>query len=176
MAARPQLPAVETVDLRQVPPGSLDRLLDEETCAWREALAWDFSLSAALVKRFADMQSLAGMALVIGSRVIGYTYTVIDDDKGMVGDLYVLREFASPALEDHLLNATVETIATTSGIPRIESPIILLHHPRPKPLTSSRQPRLFERQFMVLDPRAPMPSGRAAHKLDFDTWHDRLQD
>ena len=89
MAARPETFSTEVVDLRRLPPGSLDEVLAEETRVWRETLAWDFGPSAVLVKRFADAQSLSGRALVRGGRVIGYTYTVTDEEKGLIGDLYV---------------------------------------------------------------------------------------
>lgn len=177
MAARSESPVTEVMDLRRMAPGSLDEVLEEETRTWREELAWDFGASAALVKRFVDMQSLNGRALVHAGRVIGYTYTVVDDEKGLIGDLYVLREFASPEMEDLLLNATVESLYRTAGIRRIESQIILLTHPRPVPPCHNSELRVFERCFMACDlhdVREPQagPSGL----LDVDGWDQRYQE
>lgn len=177
MAARPDSPVTEVVDLRRLAAGSLDEVLDEETRCWRETLAWDFSASASLVKRFADMQSLNGRALLHHGRVIGYTYTVTDEDKGLIGDLYVLRQFASAAMEDLLLNATVETLYRTAGVRRIESQVILLQHPRPVPPARASDLRLFERCFMVCDLRKthswPL---RPSSALDIDGWNERYQE
>ena len=178
MAARPESPVAEVVDLRRIAAGSLDAVLDEEVRVWRETLAWDFASSASLVKRFADMQSLNGRALVYGDRVIGYTYTVTDEDKGLIGDLYVMREFASAAMEDLLLNATVESLYRTAGVRRIETQVILLTHPRPSAPVHPEALRLFERCFMVCDLRAPhqWPLGDVSRVLDFDGWNDRYQE
>jgi ribosomal protein S18 acetylase RimI-like enzyme len=177
MAARPESPMAEVVDLRHVAPGSLDAILEEEAQRWREVLAWDFESSAALVKRFADMQSLNGRALLHAGGVIGYTYTVTDEDKGLIGDLYILREHATPALEDQLLNATVETLYRTSGVRRIESQVILLTHPRPVPPAHATDLRLFERCFMVCNLRQPRGwPGTPSTVLDIDGWSERYQE
>lgn len=178
MAARSESPVTEVIDLRHIVPGALDDVLNEETNTWREVLAWDFASSAGLVKRFADMQSLNGRALVHGGRVIGYTYTVTDEDKGLIGDLYVLRNYATPAMEDLLLNSTVESLYRTAGVRRIETQVILLHHPRPSPPTHPTDLRLFERCFMVCDLRQPhnWPTGDVSRSLDIDLWHERYQE
>lgn len=177
MAARPESPVTEVVDLRRITPGSLDTLLEEETRCWRDSLAWDFSSSASLVKRFADMQSLNGRALLHHGQVIGYTYTVTDEEKGLIGDLYVLREFATAAMEDLLLNATVETLYRTAGVRRIESQVIMLQHPRPAPPARAAELRLFERCFMVCDLRQDhLWLSRPATALDIDAWSERYQE
>lgn len=163
--------------MRHLAVGSLDEVLEEETRLWRETLAWDFTASAGLVKRFADMQSLNGRALLHAGRVAGYTYTVTDEDKGLIGDLYILRRFATPAMEDQLLNATVETLYRTAGVRRIESQVILLTHPRLAPPAHAADLRLFERLFMVCDLRQEHDwPCRNSSALDIDGWSERYQE
>jgi ribosomal protein S18 acetylase RimI-like enzyme len=178
MAARPESPITEVVDLRHLAAGALDELLDEETRVWRETLAWDFSSAAMLVKRFVDLQSLSGRALLHGGRVVGYTYTVTDEDKGLIGDLYVMRGYATAAMEDELLNATVESLYRTAGVRRIETQVILLKHPRPSPPAHAKDLLLFERCFMTCDLQAAQawPSGDVSRVLDIDGWHERYQE
>ena len=178
MAARPESPVADVVDLRRMAPGTLDALLDEEVRVWRETLAWDFASSASLVKRFADMQSLNGRALIYGDRVVGYTYTVTDEDKGLIGDLYVMREFATAGMEDLLLNATVESLYRTAGVRRIETQVMLLTHPRPAAPVHPEALRLFERCFMVCDLRAPhaWAARDMSRVLDIDGWNERYQE
>jgi ribosomal protein S18 acetylase RimI-like enzyme len=109
--------------------------------------------------------------------VIGYTYTVTDEDKGLIGDLYVLRQYATAPMEDELLNATVETLYRTAGIRRIESQVILLNHPRPAPPAHAADLRLFERCFMVCDlGQAHLWPERASAVLDIDGWSERYQE
>ncbi|MBI2686922.1 MAG: GNAT family N-acetyltransferase [Acidobacteria bacterium] len=178
MAARSESPVTEVVDLRHITPGSLDELLDEEARTWHETLSWDFSASAALVKRFVDMRSLNGRALIHAGRVAGYTYTVADEDKGLIGDLYIRRELATAAMEDLLLNATVETLYRTAGVRRIESQVILLTHPRTAPPVHATDLRVFERCFMVCDLRQThrWPAAEDSRVLDIDGWSERYQE
>jgi ribosomal protein S18 acetylase RimI-like enzyme len=178
MAARSESLITEVVDLRHLAAGALDEVLAEEERVWKETLAWDFAPAAALVKRFADMQSLSGRALLHGGRVVGYTYTVTDDDKGLIGDLYVLRAYAGAGMEDELLNATVESLYRTAGVRRIETQVILLSHPRPSAPVHARDLLLFERCFMTCDLTAGHVWSRAdvSRLLDIDGWQERYQE
>ncbi len=177
MAAWPETPVTEVIDLRHIAPGSLDDVLADETECWRANLSWDFTASAALVKRFTDTQSLNGRALLHGGRIAGYTYTVIDEDKGLIGDLYVHRAFATPALEDMLLNATVESLYRTAGVRRIESQVLLLGHPRPAPTVHAGDLRTFERCFMVCDlQRTAEWQPMETTTLEVDHWSERYQE
>src|SRR5882757_11164000 len=94
MAARlyptPRTP--EIVDLRRLSARDLEPLLQEECAAWLDELNWDFEKSADLVRRFVDMRSLNGGALIEADQVVGYMYWVLEDDKGLIGDLYLRRQ------------------------------------------------------------------------------------
>src|SRR5262249_10339248 len=109
MAARlyPE-PAPQVVDLRRLGARDLEPLLEEECSGWLEELEWDFSKSADLVRRFVDMHALNGSALLEHGRVTGYMYYVLEDDKGLIGDLYVSRDSRDYALEEVLMEAALE--------------------------------------------------------------------
>src|ERR1051325_99796 len=77
------------VDLRHIETRRIEPLLQEETAAWAASLEWDFEKSADLVRRFVDLHALNGCALVEGGAVAGYAYYVLEDAKGLIGDLYV---------------------------------------------------------------------------------------
>ncbi len=83
------------VELRHLRGGDLDVLLEEETQAWRETLDWDFRGSANLVRRFLEIQALNGYALLLNGYPVGYCYFVAEERKGLIGDLYVLKEYLS---------------------------------------------------------------------------------
>ena len=89
MAARlhPAPDGPEVVDLRRLCARDLQPLLEEECSAWRKELEWDFDKSADLVRRFVDMSALNGTALVEDGDVVGYMYYVLEEDKGLIGDL-----------------------------------------------------------------------------------------
>src|SRR5437870_1130246 len=109
MAARleavPSIDALDLVDLRRLSSGHLETLLEEETGTWQETLDWDFQKSADLVRRFLDLRALSGYALMDGAQAAGYCYFVLEEHKGLIGDLYIRREFRTSENEDRLLTA-----------------------------------------------------------------------
>src|SRR5207302_3836998 len=122
MAARlhPAPVPEEIVDLRRLTSRDLNPLLQEECAAWMEELAWDFEKSADLVRRFVDMRALNGSALIEDDQVTGYMYWVLEDNKGLVGDLYVRRGLRTTERENLLLEAALEPMMASPLIARIE--------------------------------------------------------
>src|SRR2546425_2146357 len=162
MAARlnPE-PAPQVVDLRRLQTRDLDPLLAEECAEWLAELEWDFSKSADLVRRFVDMRSLNGSALMEHGRVIGYMYYVLEDDKGLVGDLYVSRGARNADVEHVLMEAALEPLVAIPGVVRIESQLMMLpHNPARRP-PFEEHARMYGRNFMRIDlTRAPLDKGR----------------
>jgi ribosomal protein S18 acetylase RimI-like enzyme len=124
--------------------------LQEEIIAWQE-LEWDFSASAELVRRFVGQRALTGYALRSGQHVVGYTYAVNDDHKGLIGDLYVMRAWRGPGSEDALLAATVDSLIRTPFLSRIETQLVLAADNPSRPLPALHYAQRFERQLMVVD-------------------------
>ncbi len=128
----------QIVELRSIEADRLTPLLDEEIARWRAELDWDFRASADLVRRFIHMQALSGFALVSnpanGPRVTGYSYFVCEEGKGLIGDLYVMRERpAAPTsialLERALLEAVLGAIWRMPGVKRVEAQPMMLGSP-----------------------------------------------
>src|SRR5258706_7946579 len=105
MAALPDWPMEPAIDLARITAAQLERVLVEEAHAWFNGLNWDFGPSADLVRRFVNLQSLSGCALVRGNDVIGYAYFVCEERKGLIGDLYVLEAHRTRENEHALLEA-----------------------------------------------------------------------
>src|SRR5712692_957149 len=110
MAALSDSPLPRIVELRQLRAEDLEPLLEEETQVWQEMLDWDFRASASLVRRFLDMQALGGYALLVGGQPAGYCYFVCEERKGLIGDLYVMKEFAAVENEERLLAAVLDSL------------------------------------------------------------------
>ena len=146
---RPTASPVPLVDLRDARPGFLDPLLEEESAAWMGALDWDFAPSAELVQRFLAMRALTGFALPSsdGALACGYAYYVADDDKGLVGGLFVSELYRTPENEAALLRAVLDAMWKTPGLQRIEAQLMLLDAPLDRPIpfahVFSPYPRLF---------------------------------
>ena len=176
MAARlhPE-PAPHVVDLRRLQSRDLDPLLQEECDAWLEELGWDFSKSADLVRRFVDMRALSGSALVEHGNIIGYMYYVIEDDKGLIGDLYVRRGAACDdgETEDVLIEAALEPMIAIPGVARIESQLMMMPYDPARSVPRSEFAGMYARNFMRIDlTRAALGNGRIRRPVYFEKWSD----
>ena len=178
MAALSDSPLARIVDLRHLRSGDLDALLDEETETWRETLEWDFRASAGLVRRFLDMQALNGFSLLVNGQPVGYCYFVSEERKGLIGDLYVMREFVSVENEEHLLGTVVDTLIKTPFVQRIESQLMMLRTGRQMTLPHQRYLRVHGRNFMELHLAAGAlrPSPSPGFSALIDSWSERKQD
>jgi len=166
------------IELRFVRASQLSPVLEEEAEAWRQELDWDFEGSAALVRRFLDMQALSGFCLVEGDAPVGYTYVVSESNKGLIGDFYIARDHSTPENERLLLGAVVEAIAHSPAVRRIESQLMMLRWSRRETLPRSEFARVVPRCFMQLDLAnlAPLVPRRDIRDITFDAWNERRQD
>jgi ribosomal protein S18 acetylase RimI-like enzyme len=172
MAAAHELHAAEIVELNRITAEQLEPVLQEERITWRSSLRWDFGSSAELVRRFVRIQALSGYALLVSGRVVGYAYYVVEDRKGLIGDLYVLREFSCPEYEDTLLSAILEALVMAPGVCRIEAQLMMLRGPFERPLPLSRYSRGHPRVFMLADlaDAGHLPEGKGSHELRYRQW------
>jgi len=180
MAARvhPPLSSVpEIVDLRRLMSRDLESVLEEETAAWREELDWDFTKSADLVERFVDLRALNGSALVEDGAAIGYVYYVVEEHKGLIGDLYVRRACRRVDRENALLEAALTPLLQESGVVRVECQLMMLEAAANRPLPFAAQSSSFERLFMRMDlHQAALREGRVRHPIYIERWSDHYQD
>ncbi|MGD0014348.1 MAG: GNAT family N-acetyltransferase [Bryobacteraceae bacterium] len=177
MAALPETRAPELVDLWQVRVDELEPLLEEETLAWREQLAWDFRASADLVRRFIEVRALSGFALLAGAEVAGYAYSVSEEHKGLIGDLYLRAKFRTAENERSLLEAVLGRLMPTRGIRRVEAQLMLARADPQRQLPAAPYGCMHRRNFMLYDLGgvSRLPARRAAGML-FDHWSERRQD
>lgn len=126
MAALADPPGSQTVDLRTIDADALAPVLAEQIESWKSELNWDFTASANLVRRFVQIHALSGCALVCGNRVVGYSYFVCEDGKGLIGDLYVLMRHRSADREFALFQSSLDAMWQTPGVQRIESQLLML--------------------------------------------------
>lgn len=178
MAARLEASLPELIELPKVTVGDLDPLLVEEITTWQQRFSWDFRPSAELLRRFLQIRSLYGYALASGSRIIGYAYQVCEGRKGLIGDFYLLREFACPSYEMLLLGAIVEALMRTPGTRRIESQLMMLHTPIAQPLPFAEHVRRHDRYFMEIDAgiAGRLASAAPDFRVTFLPWGERYQE
>ncbi|MBV9295381.1 MAG: GNAT family N-acetyltransferase [Acidobacteriaceae bacterium] len=178
MAALPDAPLPDVVELNQLPAGALDSLLEEEIGIWSKRFAWDFRPSADLLRRFIQMQSLNGSALYSGGDVVGYAYLVSEGHKGLIGDFYVRARQASSSNEMLLLGSIVQNLMLTPGIRRIESQLMLLQGPVTNGLPFHRYLIRHDRYFMQIN-RASMlrlAAKSPTFRVSFPTWTEHFHE
>lgn len=175
------VPAPELRDLRTVRAHDLRELLREETAVWQDTLDWDFEKSAALVRKFVDLQALNGSVLVGPDGVIGYSYYVIEDQKGLIGDVFVRPQYQTAALEQSLLNATLDELLSSDSVNRIESQLMLLRAPLDRPSTAAQYFHCYPRDFLIYDsvraPRIPpMVRQKVSAAIEIGSWTEAHQE
>ena len=167
----------QTVDLRRLTARDLEFLLEEETAAWRDSLEWDFEKSAELVRRFTDLHALNGSALVEDGEVTGYVYYVLEENKALIGDLYVQSGWRTPARVNALMQAALDPILDSPRITRVESQLLMLDYLPGLRLPHADRLSTFARNFMRIDlHEAVLRLGTVRRPVHIDKWHDRYHD
>jgi ribosomal protein S18 acetylase RimI-like enzyme len=163
--------------LRQLTAHDLEPVLREETASWHEGLEWDFQKSADLVRRFVDGRALSGVALRIRGSVAGYLYYVLEDAKGLIGDLYILREHRTVPREDLLLGTAVEAMISSRVVSRIEAQILMLDYAPARRIPRGHFAGAFERNFMRVDLFRPVfPEAATPRPVRIEVFSDHDQE
>jgi ribosomal protein S18 acetylase RimI-like enzyme len=181
MAARieavPPAHPAHIVDLRRVTAAQMEPLLQEESAAWVASLDWDFEKSADLVRRFVELRALTGCALMERGEAAGYSYYVVEESKGLIGDLFMRAHARTVARENLLLRHVLDAIVATPSVRRVESQLMMIDS-RPARLVPMREYlQTFERVFMRGDLRGmPLEEGPVRRPTYLERWSDHYQD
>jgi ribosomal protein S18 acetylase RimI-like enzyme len=174
MAALADSPSPRTVDLRSIDLEILAPVIDEQILSWKTELNWDFTTSASLVRRFVQMRALNGYAVVSGRQVVGYSYYVCEDNKGLIGDLYVLKRHRSFEFEQALFQSTLDAMWQTPGVHRVESQLLMLMEAARRRLPYPNWFQAFPRLFL----EAPLPAALPPRELPLSIlpWAEHWQE
>ena len=82
---------MEILDLRHFSSADLRPLLEEEIATWGQVLNWDYTTSAEMILRYMDAKILPGYAAIERGGFCGYSFFVYEQNKGVIGDLFVLN-------------------------------------------------------------------------------------
>ena len=124
-------------------------------------LEWDFEKSADLVRRFVDLRALNGSALIESGEVTGYVYYVLEENKGLVSDLYVRRAFRSVERENRLLDGYMRIVLTRGTGPMgigatrtiTEPNLVIIPQVRPRLSDEARLERGLRATVVSVRPR-----------------------
>jgi ribosomal protein S18 acetylase RimI-like enzyme len=117
---------------------------------WRETLRWDYSATGAMVLRFMEARALTGYAMLEGTRVIGYSFYVIESSKGLIGDAFIHPEYRNGLHEVQLMTHVLETLRASPGLRRIEAQLLNLDGAAVREHFESLGFQGYDRQFLHL--------------------------
>lgn len=168
----------ELVPLRTLGGRELDPLLLEETVEWQRELDWDFARSADLVRQFADMRSLSGFALMDRGEVAGYGYSVLEDHKGLIGDVYVRPQWRDGRNEARIFLAILDDLIGTPNVRRVESQLLLTGPEVGQLLRRARGVEVRDRLLLSYPAASapPLPAGKPFGRFHIEPWADRHQE
>jgi hypothetical protein len=141
----------EVVDLRRLRARDLRPLLEVEARSWLADLRWDFSVADRMITECLDEQRLTGYALLESGEPRGYVFFFYEDEKGLIGNLFIAPDREPVEGGRRLLTHAVETLLATPGLRRVEAQ---LPHFAPEDLAPQLLAggfRMFPRHFMALE-------------------------
>ena len=168
-----------TLDLRSVDVDALAPVLAEQIEAWKTELDWDFTPSANLVRRFVQMHVLTGYALLSRedrTRVIGYSYYVCEDGKGLIGDLYILKQHRNWDFENALFQASLDAMWQTPGVNRIESQLLMLSDTANRRVPYPNWFQSFPRLFLEAPSSTRLPARKLGSSISIIPWTESWQE
>lgn len=178
MTSREQCIAPRLVSLRELASSELELLLEEEKSRWLSLLHWDFAPSANLLLRYSALQALEGFALVDALRPLGYVYWVSEEQKGLIGDLFLRGPWRTAANENALLGAAIGELRRNPWIRRVEAQLLHLGARASEVAPAGLRPRAYARHFMLapLDRIHALRAFDTASDLRFEPWTMRRLD
>jgi ribosomal protein S18 acetylase RimI-like enzyme len=159
--------------LRQTTVRQLEPLLEEEARHWRDELHWDYRGALELIKRFMDAHALAGCVAFENGSAAGYSFYVLEEQKGLIGGLYVSAKFSQATIGQRLLDEMLFSMRAIPQLSRIEAQLMPFSGPVEAPL-SEQGFRLYSRQFMLQDlQKLPEAKAGVSAGMRLDRWNDR---
>jgi len=167
---------MDIIDLRQTSLRQLEPLLEEEARHWRDDLHWDYRGALDLIKRFLDAHALAGCVAVENGAAAGYCFYVLEEQKGLIGGLYVSSKYAKSNIGSRLLEEMLFHMRALPHLSRVEAQLMPFSGPV-EPTLRDQGFRLYTRQFMLLGlGEAPAAPSAAPAGLRLTRWNDRYFD
>src|SRR6266481_7306365 len=135
-------------DLRQTSVRQLEPLLEEEARHWHDELHWDYRGALDLIKRFLEAHALCGCVAFENGSAAGYSFYVLEEQKGLIGGLYVSARFPQVDIGRRLLEEMLFSMRALPQLSRIEAQLMPFGGPVDHPLRDQGF-KLYTRQFML---------------------------
>ena len=172
--------SIEILDLRHFAAPMLRPVLEAEGELWKERLHWDYRASAKLLMQYLDGRMLPGYAALEAEQPIGYVFSVYEDTKAVIGEVFAMAGAAldgaasAHAVEETLLKHLLELLLNSPQVERIEAQLLL--HPSGSHSALFRESgfEIYRRLFMVQPLRGHWtpPAVNLSNGLELRPWSE----
>lgn len=163
----------DIVDIRHFSARDFAPLLEAESKVWGVNLHWDYASSARLISNCLEEKRLSGYALVNQHRIEGYSFFFYDDQKALIGDLFVRSDGVGLDQARLLVEHVVETLLATPQLRRVEAQLPHFGLADLEPCFRSRGFRGYQRRFMSAPLKGRASAVQAAELRAFDPRDSR---
>ncbi len=108
-------------------PASFHTLMDEEEEAWMSDLGWDYSPIRQILVSFIKQKLLPGYGAVNEKELLGYTYFMVHQTKGIIGAIYANKKGPRQEVVENLLSLCISSLKENQQIKRVEAQILPFH-------------------------------------------------
>ena len=141
---------MQILPLSHIAPQELEGIFEQEIQYWQDELFWDYRPAVDLIRKFLSSRTLAGCALRRQKdSIAGYSYYVIHQPVGYIGNLYVQREYASAETYQALLGQIVQSLKSWRKVQRIESQVFAFNFDL-EPVFLQHEFKALNRYFLAL--------------------------
>lgn len=140
---------IQLEPLAQANLATLAGLMDQEVRQWRLELDWDYAPIRQILAPFIERRILPGYIACCDRKALGYTYFLIQRNRGVIGAVYASGP--DPQLvAEALLSSAIKSMQASQGVRRIEAQIIPLNKVEPERIFKTHDFQCYEREYLEL--------------------------
>ena len=122
----PLFTLMNIVDLRQTTVRQLEPLLEEESLPLARRIALGLSRRAGIDQAFPGSAGVSGCVAFENGNAAGYAFYVMEEQKGLIGGLYVSAHVPQSAIAQRLLEEMLYAMRAMPQLARIEAQLMPL--------------------------------------------------
>ena len=128
----------------------LEALFDEQCREWLALLRWDYTGPSRMIRQVVRQRDLTGFVAMSGSRAIGFTYYVVENERCTIGDIYVTKDWRGAGVDRQMVAAILDALEHGPRLRRIESQCVSVDNDGASELFAARDFERFDRYYMMM--------------------------